>query len=91
MRITETAKPARPDGGGPRKARKPIHISVYDGRRLLGHLIDDGKKKWRATDAHGYVLGNFRSRNAAAEAISAAVPVEASIEDPDNEKGRRPW
>jgi hypothetical protein len=61
-----------------------VRLSLYDGQRLLGHLIDNGKN-WRATDANGRALGNFSSRNVALAAISAAVPAETGV-DPENEQ-----
>jgi hypothetical protein len=50
-----------------------LSLSIYDGRTMLGGIIEHGKE-YKATDARGRMLGTFGSRLAAMKAISATVP-----------------
>jgi hypothetical protein len=54
-----------------------IYLSVYDGRYLIGSVVDDGNHH-RAFNAQGLTLGKFRSRRAAIEAINVACKPDAS-------------
>ena len=48
-------------------------VTVYDGRRLLGHVAErDGGKRCEAFDADGSPLGVFPSTQKAVAAVSEA-------------------
>jgi hypothetical protein len=48
------------------------HLSLYDGQRFLGTIIERGNKKCVAKNADGRKLGEFASAKAASAAISDA-------------------
>lgn len=50
---------------------KPTLVSVYDGRRLLGFILNRGADGFEAFDAAERSLGVFNTIKAAADAISA--------------------
>lgn len=68
------SKPRRADPTAPRH-----HLSIYDGRTLLGHVREEGGRCRATTWPDGRDLGGFPTRKAAADAISAAQPREVPI------------
>lgn len=57
-----------------RFAAAPRHISLYDGRDLIGTVHGAGKE-WRAFDARGNpVPGKFKSVGAAVAAVNSSLP-----------------
>ena len=48
-------------------------ISVYDGQRLLGHIIECASGHIARTWPHEILLGTFPTRKEAADAISLAL------------------
>ncbi len=50
-----------------------LHLSVYDGSRLLGHILERDGVRTATTWPHERLLGQFPTRKAAADAISAAA------------------
>jgi hypothetical protein len=61
-------------------ARRPRHLSVYDGRRHLGVIVDDGKIV-HAFNRDGEFLGEFRSVKVAFAAFDASGSQPISWED----------
>jgi hypothetical protein len=60
----------------PRPRRRPADteehsLSVYDGARCLGHIIERSGA-CHATSSSGKALGSYATRKAASDAISAA-------------------
>jgi hypothetical protein len=50
---------------------KPTLVSVYEGRRLLGFVLNRGALGYEGFDAAERSLGLFRTMKAAADAVSA--------------------
>jgi hypothetical protein len=48
----------------------PALVSVYDGQRVLGHILARGKTGFEAFDANDKSIGVFDSQRAAADALS---------------------
>ncbi len=64
----------RVTNGSQNRARpKPIEHSVYIGRERLGRYLQNGPKKFKAFDANGRLLGNFRVRKRMLTAIRKAA------------------
>ncbi len=50
-----------------------LRLSVYDGSRLLGHILERDGVRTATTWPNEHLLGHFRTRKAAADAIGAAA------------------
>jgi hypothetical protein len=57
---------------------EPADLTVYDGQRLLGFITERSTGRTASTAA-GEALGTFRTRKAAADAISAAVGLSTGV------------
>lgn len=55
-------------------------LSVFDGQTCLGHLVLRGKVGVEAFNSNDESLGIFSNQKAAADAISEAVTLRASLE-----------
>jgi hypothetical protein len=53
-------------------------MSVYDGQRLLGHIIERGREYSAYSWTDEILIGTYGSRKEAAEAISAAALAHTS-------------
>ena len=62
-----------PRGTDTARRRKPIEHSVYIGRERLGRYAQTDRKKYKAFDANGRLLGNFRVRKRMLAAIRKAA------------------
>lgn len=55
-----------------RAASKVItDVAVYDGRRLLGHVLETDDGSHQAVTADGEIIGTYRNRQEASRAIPA--------------------
>lgn len=54
-------------------------LSIYDGRRLLGRIIERGPRDFEAFDFEGRSFGRFRTRQAASAAIPTADDIEKRL------------
>ncbi|MCE3257929.1 MAG: hypothetical protein K0Q64_2012 [Nitrobacter vulgaris] len=50
-----------------------VDLAVYEGRRLLGHVLETDGGEHQAVTIDGELLGTFRSRAEAAKAISGVA------------------
>jgi hypothetical protein len=66
----------------PQRTSEPLELSVYDGRELLGHIVEQGRTFTAVSWPDQTRLGTFSTRRLAAAALSTAGPSAGSGAQP---------